>query len=394
MKKNVFKNGFLFIGIFVALIALYTILLTGAFSFNRDSILRAVAYSDIVIKQEGDYPHVLFLEGGAVLDNYTDHLMTQKMLKNLDKSALYNAMDVDGYARYWHGYLAWLRPLSLFFNMSQMRLIIYSVIFSLALIGVFLLNRRLGLFSAASYALMWLLTFSGVTFGSYQYFACNFLISLGVIIITAFYKSEKKLFGPLFFFITGSFVNFLDLLTYPIATLTVSLTVLCLIEIRENKAKTGRVFSMIIKDSLLWALGYGFTWIAKWGLATIVTKENVFKDALSTGEYRVGKNAVSFFDRLMVIDKNFTVPMLSRTLLVLSVICLIFLWLKKKKNEVLELTPLFLIWIMPYVWYEVFLNHSIIHTFFTFKSQLGSILISLIIVFLTVTEIAGSKKKK
>lgn len=60
---------------------------------------------------------------GAQLDG-TDYTMILNVVsENPEASVLYKAMDCNNYARYWHGYLLFLRPMMLLFSYMQIRYI-------------------------------------------------------------------------------------------------------------------------------------------------------------------------------------------------------------------------------------------------------------------------------
>ena len=52
------------------------------------------------------------------------------------------------YARYWHGYLVFLRPLLVFFNITQIRALLYIALVILAIILLYLLYKRVNIQTA------------------------------------------------------------------------------------------------------------------------------------------------------------------------------------------------------------------------------------------------------
>lgn len=59
------------------------------------------------------WQNVFIYSQGTILDNCTDHIMLRTALSQSgeSESVFYRAMDCNGYARYWHGYLVFLKPL-------------------------------------------------------------------------------------------------------------------------------------------------------------------------------------------------------------------------------------------------------------------------------------------
>lgn len=259
MSDNIFIKVQAFFGMLLGLLAVYTLLMFLTFTYDSEEMEKAAVYAGNIVEEEGEYPMLLYKEGGAVLDNFTDRLMVSKVIKDNESTSLYNAMDVSGYARYWHGYLVWLRPLSLFMNLAQIRKLITVLNYVMVLAGILLLNRRLGLKASLPYALIWILTYSTVTSGCLQYFSCNFMIEVGVLVTALFYKGKNRLFNNLFFILTGSLINFFDFLTYPIATLAVPLSIMVLVDVFENNKKLSDIYKGIIADCFAWGTGYAVT---------------------------------------------------------------------------------------------------------------------------------------
>ena len=107
--KGILERLSIYFGVLVALIVLYVGLMTLTFSYSSKNFESRIAVANAIKEDEGDYPVPSYFKGGAMLDNFTDFLMIGKIMGDEDESALYQAMSVAGYERYWHGYLVWLR---------------------------------------------------------------------------------------------------------------------------------------------------------------------------------------------------------------------------------------------------------------------------------------------
>lgn len=86
--------------------------------------------------REGDGWEWIFTHArGAQVDNGTDYTMILNVVSDAPAaSAFYKAMDCNDYARYWHGYLVFLRPMMLFFRICRFVISICIFIFCLALL--------------------------------------------------------------------------------------------------------------------------------------------------------------------------------------------------------------------------------------------------------------------
>ncbi|HGB4051199.1 TPA: hypothetical protein ACIVF2_004493, partial [Salmonella enterica subsp. enterica serovar 16:l,v:-] len=90
---------------------------------------------------------------------------------------------------------------------------------------------------------------------------------------------------PLYFFILGSVINFIDLLTAPVASLSIPLIIIILF-LYEGKATFISSIKTTILSSISWGLGYGLTWVAKWLIASVILGQNVFLNAIQSMFFR------------------------------------------------------------------------------------------------------------
>lgn len=128
-------------------------------------------------------------------------------------------------------------------------------------------------------------------------------------------------------------------------------------------------------------------------MATVVTGQNVISNAIGKSQYRMVGEVEGDVSRWDVIVSNFSVPMLNLALLIAALALIVVAVIIGKGKTVLSLSPLALIWVLPYVWYEVLFNHSVVHTFFTYRSQLGSLFCLMAVIVICISLITGKYKK-
>lgn len=118
------------------------------------------------------------------------------------------------YARYWHGYLVFLRPLLTIFNYVGLRVIFCIIVIILAAILVYYLNKNGGKGIALIFGLVFLMF-------SYQYVGLSIQYVAVTVIFMAFsiYIAKHKKAKAEYFFIVGGLTSFFDLLTTPLLTL-------------------------------------------------------------------------------------------------------------------------------------------------------------------------------
>ena len=153
---------------------LFWMLMAVAYSIPSTQLTTQANQSRAILKQEG----VLWMQnaaltGGAHYDNYTTYHMLNIAVQSVDNpfldavsSRCYQGSDPDdglmhaiagennaAYQRYWHGYVTFLRPLLIFFDVKQIRLICQTLFFVLLAAVVARLTARIrmgGVFSVLS----------------------------------------------------------------------------------------------------------------------------------------------------------------------------------------------------------------------------------------------------
>jgi len=305
------------------------------------------------------------------LDSQTDSVM-YGMLSNKEDSPLLIRV-FGGYPRYWHGYMVFLRPLSILFSYSQLRYLNWLVSGILSFCVLELLNKRFGLpgIIAMGGSLMTMCAF--VIPECMQYISVFWITLASMWCILKFpqYVQKKQVE---FFFCVGMIVNFFDFLTYPLVTLGVPLALLGMF-FGEKCLNIKKQFVFILQDSLAWGIGYGLCWGSKWILSSIVLKENIVKNALNTMIFRTSGNEEYPLNRLQMMKDNirqlFSVFWDNKLLIGgIAVILLILVLVSFKNRKAKYFIPLLCISIYPYIWYNVLANHSQIHYYFTYRTQM------------------------
>lgn len=119
-----------------------------------------------------------------------------------------------------------------------------------------------------------------VTALNFQNASIYFILLLSIFFLIYFkkldgnYLTKKQCFA--FFQIIGMSVAYFDFLTYPIVALGVPL--LFLLYFSDTKSVKKRIVYVIL-HSIMFFAGYLGMYLCKWGLATLLTDVNVFKDA-------------------------------------------------------------------------------------------------------------------
>ncbi|RDU22162.1 hypothetical protein DWV06_16665 [Anaerosacchariphilus polymeriproducens] len=351
---------------------IYIISLTVVFCFPNRWIQNNVDSSVEILTSETDYPSYVFHSDAVSFDNFTDKLILQKAIKTQSNPLIY-AMDIDNYARYWHGYHTLTRILLVFFNILQIRYLLMMVFYLLFGITCILLYKRFKLAGTIPFILSMISIYPNTVNTSLQFSSVFLLTLIFTDIILIFYEkiNLKKL---LLFYIFGSITNFFDLLTTPLLTLGIPLLFVLLLSETQLKNK---LFT-ILKLSISWAAGYGFTWIGKWLFGSLILQKNVFTEAIESIFIRTNGTETYSLDRkftYLANWQNIIPPFSLKYVLVLFLLLGIALCVLCKKyaatrKVMLQILPLLIVGVYPFIWYYVLGNHSQVHHFFTYRTQL------------------------
>ena len=292
------------------------------------------------------------------------------------------------YARYWHGYLPFLRILLLIFNISQIRIFLLILFTIILFYLVYLINKKLGTIIA------FLFGFSLIV---YDYFlvpyslqnAPIFLVMLISCIILLKNLDRIKDFS-LFTFIIGCIANFVDFLTVPIITLGFPL-LLYICYKQQNNFKNRESIKIIFKSTLTWFVGFGLTWISKWILFDFIYTNNLLGLALNQIIYRSTGNLYFGISNLSKSTENKIIIELllilaelsSKGLIYASIVFVVIsiplaIYIKKFhiKLTVLKFNvwvqqyfPLIIISVLPLLWYILLSSHTTKHLFFTYRNM-------------------------
>lgn len=210
----------------------------------------------------------------------------------------------------------------------------------------------------------------------------TYYIMLIVSILAVIWNDNKKKRNILFF-IAGMLTCFFDFLTTEIITVLVPMIIVLILQIKNKKIiniKQSIIF--VIQTLFLWGISYTAMWFAKWMIASFVLKINAFDYVIEQARFRIdgqvlGKNEKLFWE---AIKRNLTTLYLfdsernlSKGLIILLIVEIILI--RKKDMKKLWLSSILLmIGIIPYIRYSILANHSYMHSFFTFRSQMVTII--------------------
>lgn len=389
--------------------AVGTILLTLVYLFPVEYMRENAAESLDIFIIEGSSYKIFPNISATRIDNYTDSIMINTAIYTGSENALTKAMSAkryaystgtafdaairylsgeegfkeESYARYWHGYLVILKPLLLFFNYEEIRMI--NMLVQILLTGWFvdlLINKGMKQY-VKSFFMCLLILIPITTFVCMQYSQIYYVTLTAMIFLL---RNDKKLTAkrwlPEFYFAVGMLTCYFDFLTYPIVTVGSVLLLHILLERKLVSLYKDQVIKMF-QYILSWCMGYVGIWGMKWVMATVVLKDNIIKDAILSVLYRFSSTSgdsgvVETFSRWDVLINNLS--MLNNRFFIFGMIVfvlIIFLHILRNKQIYINkglIMKVILTMLLPIGWIWVLANHSYVHYWMTYKNFVVTLL--------------------
>lgn len=356
-----------------------------------------IARDSFEVRQlEGEYPIANVLNNHAetyftsfepaVLDNVTDVLMMKNIFNTEEKSPLFLAMDMNDYPRYWHGYVAILRPLFHIIEYQDFRVLNGFIQISLVFLIAMAIWKHMG---QKRYVLAFMTSYAFLMPMALPYslqYTSVFYIAFGGILF-AIYKKDyllQKSRYVYFFLLLGMLTSYFDLLTYPLVTWGFPL--IWWIVVSKDAMDVKERFKNIVVTAISWIAGYGIFWFLKWAISSFILGYNVISSAFEEIFYRVGevdeyaKGLLQAYNRWEVYYINWRHFEYSIYGVILAawMIWAIYQNIRRGWKVELKSIPLLIIGCSSVVWYTVLSNHTTIHHFFTYRIYGVSILAFLV----------------
>lgn len=332
------------------------------------------------LEGEGWYPSATQLKSSldtyfhsylpGVLDGATDGLMLEKATRQIEGNPLWEAMNMEGYTYYWHGYVVILRVLLLFMDYEQFRFLNCILQLMMMFFVAHFIWEKKGQRYALALLTSYFLMMPMAMFLSLQ-FSWIFYIAMALSLLICYrhtWFTEKRI--PYIFVIAGMLTSFLDLLTYPLYTWAFPLLLLILLS--EDGQKTLNYVKTVVVSGLGWILGYAGMWFGKWALAGWIVHRNVIQEAWKEVLFRSGSeeslNLIARLEALYDNWKHYEYPLYT-ALLAIWLTWFIYKSLNGKTKIVRQEKngAYLLITLSSFVWYFVLANHTLGHHFFTYR---------------------------
>lgn len=393
------KNTLYLISCLLTAIVMGTLLMLAVYNLPVNAIRANVRKSISIYETENDGYYWAPWISSSHLDNYTDSLMineaaflgtgsvkndamnnpwvnyedlskSQCLVRSVSQDTLEGGTVVN-YARYWHGYLIWLKPLLSFMTMADIRILSMCFQFTILTCLIIELYKKGGKKLVIPFGLV-ILSLNPISTALCMQYACVYSITLiAALIIIRRQMYDSNNYWHVFLWI-GISTAYFDFLTYPIVGLGINLLLMLFL----NKDLFWEKIKMIFVSSFSWIIGYGGMWSGKWVVSYILTGNNTLLEGISSVKYRaVGDDTVGVDTNsaLKVIESNveqfWNTPV--KCILMICIIVIIGAIITKKisiKIDFKRVLPLFIVAFYPFVWYWVIRNHSAIHYWMTHRN--------------------------
>lgn len=395
-NKELIKKGLL---LFLSSLLLYYVFLILAYCIPDDLLRKNWTESVNLIASEEKRWAVLSGYSGTKLDTFTDNLMFQRLLNKEGLNPFAASMWIDGYMRYWFGIIIFLRPLLVLIGYGGIRYLNIFLVFGLFAFTFSAMKKQLGAAFATAFLVSLCLIHFWIFPLSLQYTPVYVIMMLAILAI--FYLKEKnKLYQAnmiLLFLMIGSLTNYFDLLTAPLLTFGMPFVTYFILENQESITRPLQNYLISVKTGLAWLGGYAITWIAKWLLASAVLRDNIVKYALNQILVRTGGTEDEVLHISEIVKRLLQTMFPSKVMILLGVIFavwLVFLAFRHKPlRDLLSLTPLLFIAVLPFGWFFVLQNHNQHHFYFTYRILAISVFAVFSFMILTVKRGSSSKQR-
>jgi len=297
------------------------------------------------------------------------------------------------YARYWHGYLIFIKPLLTFNDIIQIRIINAFFQIILLLCTLYLIYKRLNIKHVLAF-LVAVLFLNPISTALSPHYGSAYIIMLTVV--SSLLIKQEKLKTWQIFLLSGILTAYFDLLTAPLITLGFPLVIQTLLQ----KTNFKKDLSKILSYSAAWGYGYYGMWLTKWLLATSLTDENIIRDGFKNAINRtLEQGTQNSWKFSLVLKNNIAEFWYSSSLLIILIflllICLSYFIKKYRLTRDYRAILLLFVGCYPFFWYAIMINHSIIHPLLSYRAMtitIYTLATAIIVCLQTITKKGISKK--
>lgn len=319
----------------------------------------------------------------GILDDTTDRIILEDCFNDGEQAAIVRATDMNNYGRYWHGYVAILRPIFYFIDYWDLLLINgFGQLFVMGCVGyaVYKVTQKKRYLLAFFCSCAFLTPMA--TAVSLQYSPVFYISMLGSLfcLCRAEWILEKKRRYYLFL-ILGILTCYFDFLTYPL--LSFAFPFCWLMVAADAKLDCRSRWKLLFGGGISYVIGWGGFFAVKWLVQAVILGPEILKDGLSAVLFRMDGSldeeimllhqTYNQIDTLYNNFRHFLFPLFVLFLLAWIIIfacCFLRRGLQMKTEQLIYTA----VTLTSIAWYLILHNHTSIHHLFTYRIYGASLL--------------------
>ena len=295
------------------------------------------------------------------------------------------ATNVD-YTRYWHGSLVFVRPLLAVTDLQGIRIIGAIVICLLLLADAVWLLRRQHKAACVILIVSAILIHLPFVFTTVEYMSVFLILLTALPFYVRFAEDPGKLM--LLSAGVGTLTAFFDFLTAETLTLLVPLLLAFFVRAEQGELiDEKQSLRLTVSCGAAWCCAYLLTFASKWAAASLALGQNVSGTAMDAAAMRFTGDADGItslpemlfsslganLSRLVPTADKFSLPGIAVWMVLFTGGC-IFLWRMNQRQHNLPMLTMLLIASLPLIRFSVLMNHSLLHSFFTYRALMATIM--------------------
>jgi len=263
---------------------------------------------------------------------------------------------VRDYARYWHGYLVWVRPMLACWNWNVIRQTTLTMLSFILLLCIALWSNKKGIAYAVGACLPVVLYFfpqAGISPQLSSIYFVGLIASIVLLSVPHICEDIKWAGGVVL--MAGCAAAYVDLLSAPMIGLLFPLLTYCILT-EHDKSFYQRVAILLG----LWFVGYFGLWMMKWIIGTLTTDLNVIESGFhnaSVRSYGCNDDFYTWTTIFVRLGEFLREPFIWAPLAVAGLIWVCTI----QPKQILPNLYLLILAIVPVVWMFVLRQHSAYH---------------------------------
>ena len=282
---------------------------------------------------------------------------------------------VTGYARYWHGYLLFLKPLLLLLDYADIRIL--NMIIQLFLLAFLIISMvEKGYKREIIPLLTAIAVINPVAIAmSLQFSSIYYIVFFSLLFLCNHDIDDLMQKDFIIFTVLGIVTVFFDFLTYPMAVFGMA-AVFMLVK-REKQGDWKNDILLLVKWGFFWGIGYAGMWSCKWLISSLILHENIIYEVLKQASVHTSDVVIldEHYNLIQIVWRNIKVfakwPyfLLGIGLIIYGLKQQIRLELRKWKNII----PFIVIAVLPILWLMILKSHSGFLYWYTYRGLMVTI---------------------